>query len=138
APPIVGLRREREVLTVALDTGRHVAIEGPPGTRQVDAAAGHRRHAGKAVVFAEGNAELTPARLIMGRLGAAGRTWKLYGASSTQGGYVWSICPTFAECLDTSQHANLVPDAQFLAAASAGTLRSFSVVTPRRPRPGHR
>jgi len=29
APPIIGLRREREVLTVALDTGRHVVIEGP-------------------------------------------------------------------------------------------------------------
>ena len=30
--PIVGLRREREVLAVALETGRHVVIEGPPGT----------------------------------------------------------------------------------------------------------
>ena len=29
---VVGLRREREVLTVALATGRHVVIEGPPGT----------------------------------------------------------------------------------------------------------
>jgi hypothetical protein len=28
-PPVVGLRREREVLTVALATGRHVVIEGP-------------------------------------------------------------------------------------------------------------
>lgn len=32
ASPIVGLRREREVLTVALDTGRHAVIEGRPGT----------------------------------------------------------------------------------------------------------
>ena len=31
-PPVVGLRREREVLTVALAAGRHVVIEGPPGT----------------------------------------------------------------------------------------------------------
>jgi len=30
APTIIGLRREREVLTVALDTGRHVVIEGRP------------------------------------------------------------------------------------------------------------
>ena len=30
--PVVGLRREREVLTVALATGRHVVLEGPPGT----------------------------------------------------------------------------------------------------------
>src|SRR5215471_2522585 len=77
--------------------------------------------------------EQTPVRsipTIMDRLGAAGLTWKLYGASSTQGGYIWSICPTFAECLDTSQHTNLVPDAQFLTSAAAGTLPSFSVVTP--------
>jgi len=64
APPVVGLRREREVLTVALDTGRHVVIEGPPGTGKSTLLRDIARHAGKAVVFAEGNAELTPARLI--------------------------------------------------------------------------
>ena len=64
APPIVGLRREREVLTVALETGRHVVIEGPPGTGKSTLLRDIARHAGKAVVFAEGNAELTPARLI--------------------------------------------------------------------------
>ena len=32
APLIVGLRWEREVLTVALAAGRHMVIEGPPGT----------------------------------------------------------------------------------------------------------
>jgi len=64
APPIVGLRREREVLTVALETGRHVVIEGPPGTGKSTLLRDIARHAGRAVVFAEGNAELTPARLI--------------------------------------------------------------------------
>jgi MoxR-like ATPase len=29
---VVGLRREREVLVVAIATGRHVVLEGPPGT----------------------------------------------------------------------------------------------------------
>ena len=80
--------------------------------------------------------EQTPVKsipTIMDRLDAAHLTWKLYGASKTQKGYIWSICPTFAECLDTSQDANLVPDAQFLTAASAGTLPSFSVVTPGGP-----
>ena len=32
AHPVIGLRREREVLTVALRTNRHVVLEGPPGT----------------------------------------------------------------------------------------------------------
>ena len=64
APPIVGLRREREVLTVALAAGRHVVIEGPPGTGKSTLLRDIARQAGRAVVFAEGNAELTPARLI--------------------------------------------------------------------------
>ncbi|MHA6621638.1 AAA family ATPase [Pseudonocardia sp. DLS-67] len=60
----VGLRREREVLTVALATGRHVVIEGPPGTGKSTLLRSIARKNGRAVVFVEGNAELTPARLV--------------------------------------------------------------------------
>jgi magnesium chelatase subunit D len=60
----VGLRREREVLTVALATGRHVVIEGPPGTGKSTLLRSIARQNGRAVVFVEGNAELTPARLV--------------------------------------------------------------------------
>src|SRR3984885_11730940 len=63
-PPVVGLRREREVLTVALASGRHVVIEGPPGTGKSTLLRDIARAAGQQVVFVEGNAELTPARLV--------------------------------------------------------------------------
>ena len=58
--PVVGLRREREVLTVALATGRHVVIEGPPGTGKSTLLRSIARDTGQDVVFVEGNAELDP------------------------------------------------------------------------------
>jgi magnesium chelatase subunit D len=63
-PPVVGLRREREVLTVALQAGRHVVIEGPPGTGKSTLLRAVARDSGRNMIFVEGNAELTPARLI--------------------------------------------------------------------------
>jgi gas vesicle protein GvpN len=64
ATPVIGLRREREVLTVALQAARHVVLEGPPGTGKSTLLRAIARDLGRAVVFVEGNAELTPARLI--------------------------------------------------------------------------
>jgi magnesium chelatase subunit D len=63
-PQVIGLRREREVLTVALEAGRHVVLEGPPGTGKSTLLRHIAGGLGASVVFVEGNAELTPARLI--------------------------------------------------------------------------
>jgi phospholipase C len=71
----------------------------------------------------------------MDRLDAAGLTWRLY-ASST-GGYSWAICPTFAECLDTSQHNNQVANTDFATDATNGTLPNFSVLLPGAPTSQH-
>jgi magnesium chelatase subunit D len=61
---IVGLRREAEVLTAALEAGRHVVLEGPPGTGKSTLLRVVADSAGIGMVFVEGNAELTPARLL--------------------------------------------------------------------------
>jgi len=82
--------------------------------------------------------EATPASYIatiMDRLAAAGLSWRIFGAAAkpARGYGIWDICPSFAECLDTGQRADLVPDAQFITDATKGTLPAFSVVTPGGP-----
>ncbi len=71
------------------------------------------------------------------RLRSAGLSWRIYGqptppggGTPTAGGYGWDICPSFAECLDTSQKANNVPSTTFLRAARSGHLPNFAIVTP--------
>jgi MoxR-like ATPase len=62
--PVLDRAREVELLTAALDGGAHVLLEGPPGTgkstllRAVSTARSAPFH------LVEGNAELTPARLV--------------------------------------------------------------------------
>jgi phospholipase C len=65
---------------------------------------------------------------IMDRLDAAGLPWRLYTAPSGQSDYIWAVCPSFAECLDSTQAQNMLPAQQVLSDAAAGSLPSYSLV----------
>jgi hypothetical protein len=43
-------------------------------------------------------------------------------------GYIWDICPSFAECLYTRQKANNVPSSPFVQYAHSGNLPDLSIV----------
>lgn len=60
---VVGRVREIELLVAALGSGRHMLLEGPPGTGKSTLLRSLADRSGSALVFVEGNAELTPARL---------------------------------------------------------------------------
>jgi phospholipase C len=70
---------------------------------------------------------------IFDRLSSAGLSWRIYGGTTktnaTSSGYLWSICPSLAECLYTNQLSNLVDSSKFVTNATAGNLPAFSIVT---------
>jgi phospholipase C len=73
---------------------------------------------------------------ILDRLHRAHLPWRIYGEPKPAGngtlafGYVWDICPSFAECLYTRQKRNNVPSSTFVQDAMSGNLPSFAIVTP--------
>ncbi len=64
ASSVVGRRRELESIIAALAAGRHLLLEGPPGTGKSTVLRAIAAESGSGFEFVEGNAELTPARLV--------------------------------------------------------------------------
>lgn len=61
---VVGRRREAELVVAALRAGRHLLLEGPPGTGKSSMLRAIAESVHQPLEFVEGNAELTPGRLV--------------------------------------------------------------------------
>ena len=72
---------------------------------------------------------------IMDVMDRADVTWRIYQTTTDDpggisGGYGWAICPTFADCLNTSQAKNMAPSSAVIDDARSGTLPNVSLVMP--------
>jgi MoxR-like ATPase/Mg-chelatase subunit ChlD len=64
AGSVIGRERELELILAAVETGRDLLLEGPPGTTKTTILKAITAAWGIPLVLVEGNAELTPGRLI--------------------------------------------------------------------------
>jgi MoxR-like ATPase len=64
AARIVGRERELDLILAAVGAGRDIILEGPPGTSKTTLLRAITAEWGIPLVFVEGNADLTPAKLV--------------------------------------------------------------------------
>ncbi|WP_396655795.1 AAA family ATPase [Microbacterium sp.] len=64
AEQIVGRERELELTLAAVAAGRDILLEGPPGTSKTTMLTAITREWGIPLFFVEGNADLTPAKIV--------------------------------------------------------------------------
>ncbi|TXN31635.1 MoxR family ATPase [Lacisediminihabitans profunda] len=64
ASHIVGRERELELTLAAVAAGREIVLEGPPGTSKTTMLKAITQEWGIPLLFVEGNADLTPAKLV--------------------------------------------------------------------------
>ena len=64
AGQLVGRQHELELVLAAVDAGRDIVLEGPPGTSKTTMLKAITAHWSIPLLFMEGNADLTPAKLV--------------------------------------------------------------------------
>ncbi|MCU1524442.1 MAG: ATPase [Microbacteriaceae bacterium] len=64
ASHLVGRERELELMLAAVAAGRDIVLEGPPGTSKTTMLKAITEEWGIPLLFVEGNADLTPAKLV--------------------------------------------------------------------------
>ncbi len=67
---------------------------------------------------------------IMDRFEEAGLSWSIYAPGRGGGGYGWSICPTFYECIGSDQATHVSTPRKFEKAAAKGKLSNLSILIP--------